>query len=208
MSKARLKTSKGAIILDYNQPAENYFSYELAKKDTLSKLALLGAISQVEMPDGQRVETTAQTLAAVGIGRKSLDSGDLSGLMGSILACDPDRFKILDGAPDVMQSNHFKFDELDITFDNSDNDIYLNTLWVKDVQEKGRMQAHIEDIKRFARIDGKPVTDESFSLTVAEGGIGWFLGAILLSLSINQGKFEPSIPEPLSDSPSTSDTTS
>lgn len=198
MVKARLKTPKGALILDYNQPADYYFRYELAPKDALSKLAFLGAIAQVETSDGKLLELTPKTLAAVGIGRKSLDTGDFDGVMGSVLLCDSERFQILDGGADIMRSTHFKFDELDITFDNSDNDIYLNTLWVKDVQEKGRIQAHIDDIKRFVKIDGKPITDESFNCTVEDGGIGWFLAAILLSVSMNQGKFEPSIPELLS----------
>lgn len=195
MKLGKLRLPNGALIIDYNKPAQVYFDYELAPRDVLSKLAFLGAISQVELA-GDRLPTTGDNLQAAGIGRKSLDGGgEMSGLMGSVLVCDADRFKILDGAPDVMRSSNFTFDDQVVTFANSDSNIYENTLWVSEVDNKGRVGAYIADIARYAKIGGEPVTNAQFTATVSEGGIGWFLAAILLKVSICQGKFELSIPE-------------
>jgi hypothetical protein len=201
MSLASLKLPKGALILNYDKPAQHYYDYELAPRDVLSKLAFLGAISTVEI-DGKILPTTAENLQRAGIGRKSLGDGvEMTGLMGCVLLCDGDRFKILDNSLDIVNSQHFTFDEIDITFENSDNDIFQNTLWAKNVEESGRLLAHVKDITSYCKINGQPVLNQHFELPVTEGGIGWLLAAILLKVSINQGKFELSIPEPLLSSP-------
>lgn len=187
MQKAKLKLPKGELILDYNVAADVYFDYELAPRSVLSRLAFLGAIATI---DGLPV--TADNLKAAGIGRKSF-----SELIGSVLLCDADRFKVLDGASSVLESNHFTFDEIDIVFDDSDADIYENANWQTEVDTIGKMLAHIEDIKKYCKIDGRAIENRDFTSSVEDGGIGWFLGAILLRISIAQGKFELSIPEPL-----------
>lgn len=188
MSLGKLKLPKGELIIDYNIPAEVYFDYELAPRSVLSRLAFLGEIATIKQDESKPV--TAETLQAAGIGRKSF-----SELIGSVLLCDSDRFKILDKAENVLESNHFTFDGIDITFDDSDADIYENANWQKEVDEKGKVVANIEDIKKYCKINGKTIAEKDFTTSVSEGGIGWFLAAILLRISISQGKFELSIPE-------------
>lgn len=204
MQLAELKLPKGKLLINYNQSADKYFQYETAPRDALSRLAFLGAIARVNFTgDAESLPANAENLQKAGIGRKSL-----SGVVDSVLLCDADRFKILDGAANIMQSHHFTFDDSEITFDDSDADIYANTVWSQNIEDKGRIEAYIEDIKTYCKIDGDRVTDKHLNSKVPDGGIGWFLGAILLRVSINQGKFELSIPTLLSSSQNGAGTTS
>ena len=205
MQIAELKLPKGTLLINYDQSADKYFQYETTvPRDALSRLAFLGAIARVKLtPDGETLPASAENLQKAGVGRKSL-----SGVVDSVLLCDAERFKILDGAANVMLSHHFTFDGIDVQFDDSNADIYANTIWSQSVEEKGRVEAYIEDIKSYCKVGGERVTDKHLNAKVPDGGIGWFLGAILLRISINQGKFELSIPTPLSSSQNGAGTTS
>lgn len=204
MQLAELPLPKGTLLIDYQQPADKYFQYETAPRDALSRLAFLGAVTRLKFQDtAETIPTNAENLQKAGIGRKSL-----SGVVDSVLLCDAEHFKILDGAENVMKSHHFTFDGIDVEFDDSDADIYANTIWSQNVEDKGRIQAYIDDIKNYCKVGGKKITDQHLSATVPDGGIGWFLGALLLRVSINQGKFELSIPTLLSSSQNGAVTTS
>lgn len=191
MIDGELKLPKGTLVISYDQSADKYFQYETTiPRDALSRLAFLGAIARVRLtPNGETLPANADNLQKAGVGRKSL-----SGVVDSVLLCEAERFKILDGAANVMLSHHFTFDEIDVKFEDSDSDIYANTVWSQTVEDKGRIEAYIEDIKNYCKVNNDRVTDKHLISKVPDGGIGWFLGAILLRISINQGKFELSIP--------------
>lgn len=204
MQIAELKLPKATLLVSYDQSADKYFQYESAPRDALSRLAFLGAIARLKFgTTGETIPANADNLQKAGIGRKSL-----SGVVDSVLLCDAERFKILDESPDIMRSNHFTFDGIDIQFDDSDANIYANTIWSQNVEDKGRIEAYIDDIKSYCKINGDQITDHHLTAKVTDGGVGWFLGAILLRVSINQGKFELSIPTLLSSSQNGAGTTS
>lgn len=185
-----LKLPKGTLFIDYDQPAEVYYDYELTPRDVFSRLKFLGAITKIRIGKAKDiVPASAENLQSAGIGRKSLTQ-----LVDNVLICEEKRIQILDGARTVTESQHFKFDEFDIVFANSDADIYQNTVWTQAVEENGRMQAYIDDIKTYCKVDDKYVTDAHIEAKLSEGGIGWFLGALLLKVSISQGKLELQIP--------------
>lgn len=185
-----LKLPKGILLVNYDAAAEVYFDYEITPRDAFSRLKFLGAIATLQFSNEKvGLPASPENLQAAGIGRKSL-----SGVVDSVLLCEETRFKILDNAKTIIESKHFSFDNIDVTFNDSDADIYQNTLWTQSVEEKGRVQAYIEDIKTYCKVNGEPVTDARLEAKVSEGGIGWFLGAILLKVSICQGKFELSVP--------------
>jgi hypothetical protein len=185
-----LNLPNGTLFIDYDQPAELYFDYETTPRDAYSRLKFLGGICKVRIGKNKEiVPASPENLQAAGIGRKSL-----SQLVDNVLMCEEKRFQILDGARTVTESQHFKFDEFDIVFANSDADIFQNTLWSQAVEENGRMQAYIDDIKTYCKVNDKYVTSAHIEAKASEGGIGWFLGALLLKLSISQGKLELSIP--------------
>lgn len=195
MQIGELKLPKGTLVINYDQSADKYYQYETTvPRDALSRLAFLGAIARVRLSkDGETLPANADNLQKAGVGRKSL-----SGVVDSVLLCDAEHFKLLDGATNVMLSHHFTFDGIDVQFEDSDSDIYANTTWSQNVEEKGRIEAYIDDIKSYCKIDGNRVTDQHLTAKVPDGGIGWFLGALLLRVSVNQGKFELSIPTLLS----------
>lgn len=205
MQIGELKLPKGTLLVTYDQSADKYFQYETTSpRDAFSRLAFLGAIARVKFDsDGESLPANADNLQKAGIGRKSL-----SGVVDSVLLCDAERFKILDNATNIMLSHHFTFDGIDVQFDDSDADIYANTIWSQNVEEKGRIEAYIDDIKNYCKIDGNRVTEQHLTAKVPDGGVGWFLGAILLRVSINQGKFELSIPTLSSSSQNGAATTS
>jgi hypothetical protein len=197
---AQLPLPKGTLILNYDVPAKPYFDYELTPRSTMSKLAFLGAVSEVVLKDSDNhLPTTGDTLQQAGIGRKNLGgNGDREGLMGCVLACEFERFKILDGASDILSSEKLLFDgNTEIEFQDSNSDIYKDTIWGKEVTEEGRIQAYINDIVRYCKINKKPLSKDIFELPVSEGGIGWLLAAFLLQMSIQQGKLEFTIPQRL-----------
>lgn len=187
----KLKLPKAMLLIDYNQSADKYFQFEeTAPRDALSRLAFLGAIARLEFEGAtQTLPVNADNLQKAGIGRKSL-----SNVVDSVLLCEAERFKILDGATTIMESNHFMFDDWDVVFNDSDSNIYENTIWSQNLEEKGRIQAYVDDIKAYCKINGNAVEESHISLKQSDGGIGWFLGAILLRVSVNQGKFELSVP--------------
>lgn len=191
MNIGELKLPKGTLVINYDQSADKYFQYETTiPRDALSRLAFLGGIARVKLtPDGEILPANADNLQKAGIGRKSL-----SGVVDSVLLCEAERFEILDGAPNVMKSHHFTFDGIDVQFADSDTDIYANTVWSQNVEDKGRIEAYIDDIKSYCKINGDRITDKHLNSKVSDGGVGWFLGAILLKVSSSQGKFELSIP--------------
>lgn len=195
MKLAELKLPKGTLIVNYNQSADKYFQYETAPRDALSRLAFLGAIARVRLaPNADPLPANAENLQKAGLGRKSL-----SVAVDSVLLCEAERFKILDGAENVMNSQHFTFDGIDVKFADSDADIYANTLWSETLEDKGRVEAYIEDIRNYCKVDDKPVTDEMINAKVDDGGIGWFMGALLLRVSMAQGgKLALSVPTLLS----------
>lgn len=205
MDIGELKLPKGTLVINYDQSADKYFQYETtAPRDALSRLAFLGAIARVRLtPNGETLPANADNLQKAGVGRKSL-----SGVVDSVLLCEAERFKILDGAANIMLSHHFTFDGIDVKFDDSDADIYANTVWSQTVEDKGRIEAYIEDIKNYCKVNDDRITDKHLNSKVPDGGIGWFLGAILLRISINQGKFELSIPTLSSSSQNGAVTTS
>jgi hypothetical protein len=185
-----LRLPKGTLFIDYDRPAEAYFDYETTPRDAYSRLKFLGSVSKVRIGKAKDIlPSSPENLQAVGIGRKSL-----SQLVDNVLMCEEKRFQILDGAPTVTESQHFKFDDFDIVFADSDMDIYQNTVWSQAVEENGRVQAYINDIKTYCKVNDKYVTDAHIEAKLSEGGIGWFLGALLLKLSISQGKLELQIP--------------
>jgi hypothetical protein len=197
---AKLPLPNGTLIINYDVPAQAYFNYELTPRSTLSKLAFLGAITEIQIngKEGNH-PTTGDTLQEAGIGRKNLGgNGDTQGLIPCVLACEFERFTILDGATNILKSRKLLFDNnINITFEDSNSDIYQDTVWGKEISDLGRIQAHINDVSRYCKINGKPLTDDSYNLPVSQGGIGWLLAAFLLQMSIEQGKFEFTIPIPL-----------
>lgn len=185
-----LRLPNGTLFIDYDQPAEVYFDFETTPRDAFSRLKFLGAICKVRIAKGKDiVPASAENLQAAGIGRKSL-----SQLANMVLSCEESRCRILDGAPTIIQSKHFKVDHFDVIFEDSDSDIYQNTVWSKNVDENGQMQAYIDDIKIYCKVNDKRVTDAHIEAKVSEGGIGWFLGAVLLKVSISQGKLDIATP--------------
>lgn len=199
MHEAFLKLPSGEkLIINYDLPARLYFDYEAAGASGMAKLAFLGKVCKIAGNPA-----TPEELNKHGIGRKTLGR-----LAETLFQVDRDRFQICDGAIDVLESQHIKFDRKDIKFDDSDSDIYLSSDWEKDVNELGILQANIEDIKRYCTIDGRAIAEKDFDLIPSEGGIGWLLGAILLKIAIAQGKLDVILPEPCSSSPNGLDTTS
>jgi hypothetical protein len=185
-----LNLPKGKLLIDYDQPAEVYFDYETTPRDAFSRLKFLGAICKIQIDKAKDIlPASPENLQILGIGRKSLTQ-----LVDNVLMCEEKRFKILDGAPTITESQHFSFDSFDIVFADSDADIYQNTIWSQAVETNGRIQAYIDDIKNYCKVNGKYVTDAHIEAKLSEGGIGWFLGALLLKLSITQGKLELQIP--------------
>ena len=189
---------KDYLIIDYDRPASEYFDYE-RNPTALSKLAFLGKVAKLS--DGSAI--TPEKLQNAGVGRKNLHK-----LTENFLLANVDSFKIKDEATELLRSKHFTFNGVDIEFDDSNADIYAASDWERQLNTVGELEANIEDIYLYAKVGGKRVDKSAISQTVSEGGIGWLLGAVLLKVSIAQGKLELSIPAPYSLSQNGAGTTS